>query len=460
MINSSILPSSFRDPSGFLFIHDGVMYRQVNNIYKDNYDHLLHSKLYDSLVKQRLLVAHDEVTVESPMIDRVYKVIKPQHVSFISYPYEWCFSQLKDAALTTLEIQRRALDFGMCLKDCSAYNIQFVKGKPILIDTLSLEKYVADRPWVAYRQFCQHFLAPLALMSYRDIRLGQLSRIHIDGVPLDLTSLLLPFHSRLKFPLLSHIHLHARSQRHFADKMVGKREHTMSRRSLIAIIDNLVSAIENLRWSPVGTEWSDYYQDTNYSEEAITHKKQILSEFVQRTKSKSVWDLGANIGTFSRVASDKGIETIAFDIDPGAVERNYLDCIEKREEHILPLLMDLTNPSSGIGWQNRERLSLIERGPVDTVFALALVHHLAIANNLPFDKIADFLSAICKYLVIEFVPKDDSQICRLLATREDIFSEYTQHHFQQKFSRYFRVKERVPIRNSKRIMYLMEENSR
>jgi len=204
MMNSVTIPSSFRDPSGVLFVRDGSIFRQVNTIYKDNYDHLMNSGIYETLVADKLLIPHEEVDIEGVNPDLAYKIIKPELIPFISYPYEWSFSQLKDAALATLRIQKRSVDFGMSLKDCSAYNIQFRNGKPVFIDTLSFEKYHEGQPWVAYRQFCQHFLAPLALMSCRDVRLNQLLRVYIDGVPLDLASSLLPFRTRFVFSLLSH----------------------------------------------------------------------------------------------------------------------------------------------------------------------------------------------------------------------------------------------------------------
>ena len=449
------IASSFRDPSGFLFFQDGSIYRQVNTIYKENYDHLIDSGLCETLVDSGLLVSHDEVGTVLATTDSAYKILKPELIPFISYPYEWCFSGLKDAALATLEIQKTALDFEMTLKDSSAYNIQFVKGKPVLIDILSFDKYREGQTWVAYRQFCQHFLAPLALMSYRDIRLNQLFRIYIDAVPLDLASSLLPFRTRFIFSLVSHIHLHARSQKHFADKAVNMSRHRMGRLSFLGLIDNLESAVKKLKWQPQGTEWTNYYEDATYSADALHQKKQLVAEFLDRLRPKIVWDLGANTGLFSRIASDKGIQTISFDIDPACVEKNYLECVEKREANILPLLLDLTNPSPDIGWQNQERISLLQRGPADTALFLALIHHLAISNNLPFSKVADFLYNICNSLVIEFVPKSDPQVQKLLSTREDIFPNYTQQAFENEFGEYFTVQKSAKIVDSERTLYLM-----
>lgn len=449
--------ASFRDPSGFLFYKDCSIYRQINKIYKDDYEHLMKSGLYSRLVESQLIIPHKEASIKGPMPGKAYKVIKPDQIPFISYPYEWCFSQLKDAALTTFKIEKIAMEYEMTLKDSSAYNIQFKNGKPVLIDTLSFKKYVKGETWIAYRQACQHFIAPLALMAYRDIRLNQLFRIYLDGIPLDLASSLLPSSTSFKASLLSHIHLHSKSQKHFADRKVNVGSHKISRLSFLALIDSLESTVKNMKWQPQGTEWADYYQDTNYSLEAFEYKKEIIKKLLGETSTNKLWDLGANDGFFSRIAASQGIYTVSFDVDPAAVEKNYLRSINNNETNILPLLLDLTNPSPSIGWENKERTSLIERGPVDTVFALALIHHLAISNNLPIVKIAEFFSSICRYLIIEFVPKDDSQIQRMLSTREDIFPDYTKDAFKKEFNKYFMIKKIEKIKDSKRMLYLMKK---
>jgi ribosomal protein L11 methylase PrmA len=451
------VPGSFRDPSGFVFLKDGLVYRQVNRAYRENFDLLVDSGLYDALVRDGFLIPHTDAGLQQAVTDDAYKVIRPEQIPFVSYPYEWCFSQLEHAALLTLEIQMKAFEFGMSLKDCSAYNVQFVRGKPVFIDTLSFEKYRAGQPWVAYRQFCQHFLAPLALMSHVDIRLQQLLRTYLDGIPLDLASRLLPKRTRANVGLLSHIHLHAKAQQRFADKPVAAESRRVSKTAFLGLVDSLESTIEKLAWQPGSTEWHDYYDITNYSEAAFAHKKQLVAKMLDEITPPptSVWDLGANTGMFSRIASDRGIPTVSFDVDPSAVEENYLQSRAKGETHILPLLLDLTNPSAGIGWENRERMPLLERGPADTALALALIHHLAISNNLPFRKIAHCLSQVCHTLVIEFVPKDDSQVQKLLSSREDIFGEYDQQTFEREFDAFFAVRSREPIQDTYRTLYLM-----
>jgi hypothetical protein len=450
--------ASFRDPSGFLFTAGGVLYRQVNRSYQQDYEALMQSGLYPKLVDAGLLIPHQEVELPAEQSDQAYKILQPERVAFISYPYEWSFSQLQDAALATLQIQRMALAAGMSLKDSSAYNIQFHKGRPTLIDTLSFEIYREGQPWDAYRQFCQHFLAPLSLMAYRDERLGQLLRVYIDGVPLDLASRLLPGRTRLIFPLLLHIHLHAATQKRYAAQTNVKTSgQQFGRAAMLGLIDSLESGIRKLKWSPAGTAWGDYYDETNYTPSGLEHKQQLVGQFLDQAAPRLVWDLGANTAMFSRIASQRGIPTLAFDIDPGAVEKAYLECRRQKEPNLLPLLLDLTNPSPSLGWHHAERLALLDRGPADAVLALALIHHLAIANNVPLARLADFFADAGRWLIIEFVPKADSQVQRLMATRKDIFPDYNPEAFERIFAEKFTLHRREAIQGTQRILYLMEK---
>jgi hypothetical protein len=452
-----ILSGSFRDPSGFIFRQEGVLYRQIQRSCREHYDHLMASGLYTNLVEAGLLIPHGEADLRGDDSPDFYKTIRPEPIPFISYPYEWSFSQLKDTALATLEIQKRALDFGMSLVDCSAYNIQFWRGRPVMIDTLSFRMYTEGKPWTAYRQFCQHFLAPLALMSLRDIRLSQLLRIYIDGIPLDLASNILPSKSKLRLPLLLHICLHGKSQKRYSDKSLAIKGRKVSLHAFLGLIDSLESAVRRLFWNPRGTEWADYYQGTNYSSSGLEHKESLVGDYLKNTQPRLLWDLGGNVGRFSRIGARMGSLTISFDIDPACVERNYLQCVREKELNLLPLLSDLANPSPGIGWENEERMSLLERGPADAVMALALIHHLCISNNVPLHKVARFFTRLAPVLIIEFVPKDDSQVQRLLATREDIFPYYDRENFEKAFGEFFLIKRSDPIRDSRRTLYLMEK---
>ncbi len=455
-MSSPFLSSSFRDPSGFVFIHEGEIYRQVNQRYQEHFDRLHNSGLYEALVKENLLVPHKEADQSLARTPEAYKIIKPEQVQFISHPYEWSFSQFQDAALATLRIQKKAFDKGMVLKDASAYNIQFHNGRPVLIDTLSLETYREGTPWIAYRQYCEHFLGPLALMAYRDVRLSQLLRRHIDGIPVDLASSLLPARTKLKGGLMMHLHLHAKSQARHQDNPGAAKAAKVSRAGLQGIIESLENATKSLALKSNTGVWSDYYSDTNYSETAAAHKTELVGSYIQRSAPKTVWDLGGNVGRFSRLAADRGIFTLSLDLDPAAVELNYRACRKENINTMLPLVMDLTNPSPDLGWAHQERASLESRGPADLLMALALVHHLAISNNTPLDRIAEYFAALGRNLIIEFVPKGDSQVERLLASRDDIFDNYTQEGFEQAFGSYFETLDRQSIRDSKRTLYLLQ----
>ncbi len=452
------IAGSFRDPSGFLFRRGNTLFRQVNQVYREHYDQFEQGGLKDELIRRGWLIPF-EVVDEPAWSPEAYLVLRPQAVPFVSYPYEWCFSQWKAAGLLTLQIQRQALDRGMTLKDASAFNVQFLDGRPVFVDTLSFERLREGEPWVAYRQFCQHFLAPLALISRRDARLGQLFRTHLDGVPLDLASSLLPAKTRLRIPLLFHLHLHAGAQKKFSSATVRRGNGSMGRAAQFGLVDSLEKALHSLDWNPQGTEWAEYYEDTNYSPAGLAHKEKAVQEFLDQVRPSRVWDLGANVGLFSRLSSARGILTIALDADPAAVEKNYRHCVERGEKNLLPLLQDFSNTSAALGWANEERLSLEQRGPADAALALALVHHLAIGNNVPLPRVAAWLARLCKQLLVEFVPKKDSQVQRLLQSREDVFQDYQQAAFEQAFGEQFHITGSAEIQDSQRIIYRMSRRS-
>ena len=422
-----------------------------------DYQQLMSSGLYEQLTADGLLIKHREVEVAAPFV----KVLEPELVPVISYPYEWSFSQLRDAALATLAIQRRALKHGLVLRDASAYNIQFVGGRPVMIDTLSFGACVPGEPWIAYRQFCQHFLAPLALMSTRDLRLGQLLRVYLDGIPLTLAAKLLPFRTRLKPGIAIHIVAHGRLQdRASTPSPTGAAgsKGSISQTGMLGLLDSLERAVSGLKLATTKTEWSNYYKETNYSPDALAAKEALIERLVGQVKPKRVLDLGANDGRFSRLAAGSGAFVTSADMDPLAVEANYLQVKRDGEIDLLPLLLDLTNPSPGLGWANAERADFASRARSDLVLALALVHHLALTNNVPLELIARQFSELAPQLVIEWVPKSDSKVAQILAGREDIFSDYTVKSFEAAFSAYFTIVDRQPLPDSGRIIYLMRSH--
>ena len=447
---------SFRDPSGFVFTHSGVVYRQVNRVFQQEFEAVTGSGLYEELAGQRLIVRHEPVSLELAASDDAAVVLRPEPVHFISYPYEWSFGQLKDAALLTLELQERALSRGMTLRDASAYNVQFEAGGPVFIDTLSFEPRKEGAPWSAYRQFCEHFLVPLALMSRVGIDLGALQRSNIDGIPLELGNQLLGGRSWRSLGLLFHVRLHAMAQRRYRDKAPSdKATRSVTLSTVQGLVRSLRSLIERLDWNPGGTEWADYTTDNNYSAEAAQAKQALVTGMLRRRSPTTVWDLGANTGDYSRAARTVAGRVVSFDIDPAAVERNYRRVRADGETGILPLRMDLTNPSPALGWAHRERQSLEERGPADALLALALVHHLAIGHNVPLERIADGFARLGRALVIEFVPKSDSQVQRMLRSRPDIFPSYTREGFEAAFRKTFAIEAVEPVSGSERVLYLM-----
>lgn len=466
MSPETALDSSFRDPSGFIFEQDGELLRQVNRCYEEDLALLGSSGLLAELQEAGLLIRHEDLGPDRGQSPDCLTVLKPERLPFISYPYEWCFSQLRDAALTTLEIQSRALARGLCLKDASAYNIQFQHHQPVLIDTLSFEAYEEGSPWVAYRQFCQHFLAPLALMAYKDQRLSQLLTTSIDGISLDLASSLLPWRSSLNPYLNIHIHMHARSQARYSDASTEKikqdleqQRNTLDRRGLSGILESLKSLVEGLRPKDTVTEWQNYYQEHNYSDSSFKAKETLVRAHLERVGPGLVLDLGANVGHFSRLASSRGAFTASLDLDYQAVEINYLKVRAEKEMNLLPLLVNLTAPSPAIGWANRERPAIFQRQPGDLIMALALIHHLAISNNVPLAKIAAFFAELAPSAIVEFVPRGDSQVDRLLASRRDIFADYHRDGFEAAFKQYFAIEAVDDIEGSLRTLYLLKRRA-
>ncbi len=451
-------PASFRDPSGFLYRRDGQLLRQVNPPYVDHYRQLMESGLYEQLTSSGLLIEHTEMSVDLGFDDDAAYVLRPEPVPLISYPYEWSFSALQDAALLTLDIQLRALDHGMVLKDASAFNVQFIGCRPVFIDTLSFERYQEGSPWIAYGQFCRHFLAPLMLTAKRDIDFGRLLSRYLDGIPLDVASKLLPWKTRLSPSALMHIHWHAALIRKHSDTSSAgsePRKLKVSQASLKNLVGGLADYVKGLRWQASGTEWADYYANTSYSQAGLDEKKALVSGFLERVRPQTVWDFGANTGEFSRLSSREGVDTLSLDIDPACVDRNYRRGKKEGDQRLLPLCIDLTNPTPALGWMHAERDSLAARGPCDVGLALALVHHLAISNNTPLGWIAELFHRTCRHLIIEWVPKGDPQVQRLLRSREDIFTEYHLDGFEAAFAPCFETVERQAVGEDGRVLFLM-----
>ena len=452
---------SFRDPSGFVFQRDGVVLRQVNRAFEDRWEDLRSSGVLAALQRENLLVGHEELgpqLAHAPAI--AHTVLRPEQLAFVSYPYEWSFSQLKDAALVTLEAQSVAARHGFTLRDASAYNVQLHRGRPVLIDTLSFERAQLDRPWRAYRQFTEHFLAPLALMAHRDVRCGLMLREHLDGIPVDLAATLLPGRTKLDVGLGAHLHAHAAAHRRAmgsaSDDDGTRRKRRMGTVRQAALLDSLKRTVEKLTWRATETDWASYAEATSYSDVAARSKDEIVRRLLVAAGGDVVFDLGANIGRFSALAASLGRSVVAWDADPGATDIHYRAVRTEGRASVLPLLTDLTNPSPGLGWAHAERRSFIDRSNADVVIALALVHHLSIGRNIRLAMIADLLRRLASRLIIEFIPDADPMAQRLLRTRDDVRPGLTIEGFRAVFATHFEIVDDVPIDESARRLLLMK----
>jgi predicted nicotinamide N-methyase len=300
-------------------------------------------------------------------------------------------------------------------------------------------------------------------MAKVDVDLERLLIPNIDGIPLEIANKLLPRRAKFKPGVFMHISMHAKSQTKHANTNVQTVQKTakVSDNALLGILSSLESTVKSLQLKKPNTEWADYYTFTNYNEPAFNEKKQLVQSFVQKTGAKTVLDMGANNGLFSRVAAEVSDFVISADIDPFAVEQNYLTVKQNGEQNILPVKFDIVNPSPAIGWNNHERQTLAERAKnVDVVMALALVHHLAISNNVPLEKVFEYFTSLGKNLIIEFVPKGDSQVDKLLVTRKDIFSDYNIIGFEEAAKPYYKLVEKTAIKGTKRTLYLFERKAK
>jgi hypothetical protein len=346
---------------------------------------------------------------------------------------------LKEAALNTLKINRIAMEHGMMLKDASAYNMQWYNGNMVLIDTCSFMRYEPGMPWGAYRQFLQHFLCPLLLMSYRNASFGKMSQVYLDGIPVRLAAALLPMKAHLKPSLLAHIYAQSLNL-----TVSNKRKVNMSRMAFDALLNNLFNLIYLLEYKPKSTK-TDYMNGDSYNQQALDSKKLQVARCLDHMNDNMTFaDLGCNTGDYDDFMN------LSVDIDHDCVESVY-----KYKWGTLPLVIDLCNPSPAIGWANIERRSFWDRVNVDTIMALALIHHLCVANNVPLAKVAELLAGHCKKLIIEFVPLEDPKAKLLLGSKN--IPPYSLEIFKSAFGKYFNILQEYPIEESLRTIYLMEK---
>ena len=451
------LPSSYRDNAGFVFKHNNKIYRLINENYFGHYDMLLQSGLYKELTTAGRLIKHEEIPASSIEIATTSntKIIFPAQLPFISYPYEWSFDMWKDAAIVTLKIVQVCLQKGMILKDATPFNIQFYNGRPVFIDTLSFEKYTEGKTWIAYRQFCECFLSPLLLMYYGHRDMGKLFVAYPDGIPLEITKSLLPLKSALNIHVYMHVWLQSRVSVQTKNKKDEVKD--FSKQKLELLIKGLLEFVISLTVKKNKSTWDDYYTDTILGNNYLEHKSKLVKEYIDQINFKTVIDLGANDGYFSMLLQEKASNIISVDFDSNCVNDLYKSIRKNNIKNIVPIVAMLNTPSPAVGWANEERTSLTERLKADLIMALALVHHLAISNNVTLANISDWLQNMGEFLIVEFVPKADEKVQELLLHRKDIFTNYTLQHFKDCFALHFNILQEETVGTTERTLFLMQK---
>ena len=449
--------ASFRDPSGHVFFEGETLKRRITPIYFEQYHKLTSSGFFDTLIKKGLLISHTETKATAEEI-----IITPEKIPFITNPYEWSFEQYKHAALHTLQVHKFALAKGFILKDASAYNVTFHKGKPIFIDTLSFDFYEEGTPWRGYKQFITHFFGPLVLAKYHGTKVFQMLQTHIDGIPMELIASMLPSKTKMSPTLYTNIHLLAKAEgKHNKDYKAETKTASLSKKAQNNIIDSLFDYIKKLTIKE-NTEWGDYYSKTNYEKNAFENKATLIKEWVAALQPQKLIDVGGNDGTFAREVLKDVADVIVTDIDPEAVGQNYKVAIKNKEHNMLAFVCDVLQPAPGIGFNNTERNSLIARlkdyAP-DVTMALALIHHITLSGNVPFIKSAAFFAKFSTTLIIEFPKREDSWVDSLLVRKREFiqhFDFYNQEEFEAGYSTYFTIEKKIPVEGAARVMYLMK----
>ncbi len=449
---------SFRDPSGHVYESDERIFRTVAPVAAPEYEAARDSGLMQTLVDAGKLVGYAEVdrTAIAGLDENAAHILEHPRLPYISYPYEWSFSILKDAALFHLDLHIEILERGFTLSDASAYNVQFSGPTPVFIDHLSLRRYQDGEFWKAHRQFCEQFLNPLLLRSMFGVSHNAWYRGNLEGIPVSDIAKLLSLRQKFSLNVLSHVVL----QNHFqkgvsGDKAVssGLKQRRLPLASYRGLLTQLRKWIARLTPDRIGaTVWGEYATTHTYSSDEEAAKKQFVGDFVKASGAKSVIDLGCNTGDYSKVALESGAErVIGFDFDQQALDRAHLRAKAERL-NFLPLFLDAKNPSPDQGWRQLERGGHRSRTKADAVLALAFEHHLAIAHNIPLDQVIGWITDIAPRGVLEFVPKSDSTIQKMLALRDDIFPDYTEENFIRILSSLRRIERKETVSSSGRVM--------
>jgi hypothetical protein len=406
-------------------------------------------------VEEELLISHEVEKAFPFSIPGHPLIIRPFQIKQITYPYEWSYEQYRDAALCTLRIQELALSHGLNLKDATPFNIQFIHGKPRLIDTLS---FFSDDQllWAAYKQFCESFLAPLSLMAFVDHDIVRTGQVYNNGIPLVLASTMLPWRTWLKPSICIHIHLHARSQK-FGQDTARKLQMGSLPANQKRLIFNLQHAVQSLSKSKSYLNWKNYYSDDCAHPLYLKNKIEIMQNALSEIKPQTVLDIGSNTGVFSKIASAHSDLVIALDRDPSSIEALYRSTKQEKITNLIPLVMNILNPSPSLGWMSSERRSFLERIDPDVIMILGISHHLIGQANITFPMLADLCSKSNKYVFLEFIPDTDSKFEKLFHSHAANFNWYTREEFLRVFTNLFTVRSEWKVEPTDRMIYLFEK---
>lgn len=451
-------PSSYRDPSGFVYQENGIFYRQINPVYFKEYKAATSSGVYQKLFDKKWLIPHEELRSDEEKI-----IILPEQLDFVTYPYEWSFNQYKHAAQLTLRIQIFLLENNFSLKDASAFNVTFHKGKAVFIDTLSIEKYKENNPWRALKQFNEHFFGPLLLAQKYGSSFLKTLQHSINGIDLSEVKRQLPFTSRFHPIIYSHIHLLSKSDGKKPTENNDEKKISLSKISQIKMLQALEQHIDAMA-SKENTEWSSYYNQINYQEASFQNKKKLIKLWCAEVEATKIIDLGGNDGTFAKELLNQASQIIISDIDQPAIDQCYLNQLKSKEQRLIPIVCDLMQPSPSIGFQNSERDSFTSRVisfQPDLSMALALIHHITLTGNVPFEMSASYFSKLSHYLIIEFPDRDDSWVKFILDSKRDarhLFDDYSISAFAKAYQQHFKLIKSEKIEGTERTLFLFKRH--
>ena len=423
-------PGSFRDPAGRILRSGDRVLRAVYPAGAAAYEAARDSGALAKAVERGQLLDFSPIEWSGSIEDAPAHFLEHPKLDFVSYPYEWTFSALKAAALLQLDFHLAMLGDGFTLSDATAYNVQFEGTRPVFIDHLSVVPYADGAAWAGQRQFAMQYLGPLLLWAKRGIAPHGWYRGSVEGLAPEDVSPLLGWRHKCSFNVLAHIvgpaAVHRKS---ISGTASGRRERTLPKRNLEAMLRSLRDYVAGLALPAAKTVWDDYAGNNSYDADRRGAKHDFVAKAVSAAKPHLLFDVGCNSGDFSQAALDAGARSvIGFDFDFGALERAFTR-FDRSGGRVQPLWLDATNPSPSQGWAGKERLGLAERGGADMVLALALIHHLAIAKNVPLDMAVDWLMNLAPRGVIEFPAKSDPMVQTLLSQRPDIFPNYTEEAF-------------------------------